>query len=300
MLRKLMFLSVSAAFFLASCSSSEMSSDSSVNSSPSTTKEDASSTSDDPMNDDDGHDDHDHDHDHGSARSGLASSGEGLGLVFEDTKWEASPVELRFSIVDVADGGVFGELNDYLEVHAKTMHVAVVKHDLSEYYHVHPVLSDGVWVSEPLALSEGFYRVVADFKVKDRTQVALGVDVTVGKSPKMVMADLSQEVRVSSVDGYSVSVVGSTQHESDQVLSFTISKDGVPVSSVEPYLGSNGHLVSYDSSSLLYTHMHPNSGIMNGTITFKAPPTEHGFSRYFLEVKLDGKVRLFTFVLENM
>jgi len=286
-----MFLSVSAAFFLASCSSSEMSSGSSVNSSPSTMKEDASSTSDD--HEDDGHD-------HESARSGLAASGEGLGLVFEDTKWEASPVELRFSIVDVEDGDVFGELNDYLEVHTKTMHVAVVKHDLSEYYHVHPVLSDGVWVSEPLALSEGFYRVVADFKVKDRTQVALGVDVTVGKSPRMVMADLSREVRVSSVDGYSVSVVGSTQHESDQVLSFTISKDGVPVSSVEPYLGSNGHLVSYDSSSLLYTHMHPNSGIMNGTITFKAPPTEHGFSRYFLEVKLDGKVRLFIFVLENM
>jgi len=287
-----MFLSVSAAFFLVSCSSSEMSSDSSVNSSPSTTKEDASSTSDDH--------DHDHDHDHGSASSGLAASGEGLGLVFEDTKWEASPVELRFSIVDVKDGDVFGELNDYLEVHTKTMHVAVVKHDLSEYYHVHPVLSDGVWVSEPLVLSEGFYRVVADFKVKDRAQVALGVDVTVGKSPRMVMADLSQEVRVSSVDGYSVSVVGSTQHESDQLLSFTISKDGVPVSSVEPYLGSNGHLVSYDSSSFLYTHLHPNSGIMGGTITFKAPPTEHGFSRYFLEVKLDGKVRLFTFVLENM
>lgn len=239
-------------------------------------------------------------HEHTAAQSGSSKSEEGLELVLDKTQWDSSLMNLKFSIVAIEDKKTVDDLTAYKEVHTKQMHVTIVKHDLSEYYHVHPVLSQGVWSAEPLTLSDGFYRVVADFLIKDQAHVALGTDITVGKSPSMGMAKLSQEARTSSSDDYSISVVGSTDHGSDQVLAFTINKDGVPVSSVEPYLGSNGHLVSYDSLSLAYTHMHPNFGILDGTITFKAPATEHGFSKYFLEVKLDGKVRLFTFVLESM
>lgn len=239
-------------------------------------------------------------HKSGVAQSGSSSNAEGLELVLDASQLDSSLTDLKFSIVAFEDKKVIAELADYEELHTKQMHVTLVKHDLSEYLHVHPVLSQGVWSLESLPLSDGFYRLVADFEIKDWAHVALGTDITVGKSPSMVMAQLSQEVRTSSSGPYSVSVAGGTSHGSDQVLSFTINKDGAPVSAVEPYLGSNGHLVSYNSSSLAYTHMHPNTGITGGTITFKAPPTEHGFSKYFLEVKLDGKVRLFTFVLENM
>lgn len=248
----------------------------------------------------DGEHKHDAGHTHGAAQSGSSSSAEGLEIVLEATKWDSSSTNLKFSIVYFEDKKIIDELVAYDEVHTKQMHVTLVKHDLSEYYHVHPVLSEGMWTIDSLPLSDGYYRLVADFKVKDVAHVALGTDITVGGSPSMVMARLSQEARTSSSGNYSISVAGNTDHSTDQLLSFTISKDGVPVSTVDEYLGSNGHLVAYDSLSLGYTHMHPNAGIMDGTITFKAPPAEHGFSKYFLEVKLDGKVRLFTFVLENM
>ena len=248
----------------------------------------------------DGEHKHDAGHAHGAAQSGSSSNAEGLEIVLETTKWDSSSTDLKFSIVSFGDKKVIDELVAYDEVHTKQMHVTLVKHDLSEYYHVHPLLSEGMWVIDSLPLSDGYYRLVADFKVKDVAHVALGTDITVGGSPTMAMARLSQEVRTSSFDNYSISVAGNTEHSTDQLLSFTISKDGVPVSTVDEYLGSNGHLVAYDSHSLSYTHIHPNAGIMDGTITFKAPPAEHGFSKYFLEVKLDGTVRLFTFVLENM
>lgn len=292
MLLKLPFVSVSlVALVLASCASSKASTPTSKASTPTTVTPTSNAQATESTV-------HEHAADSGST-SGTSSSAEGLELVLSTLGSDASLAGLEFSIVGV-DEKVVDILADYETVHEKQMHVTLVRHDLSEYRHVHPVLSQGVWSVEPLTLPEGFYRLVADFTLKDKKHVALGVDITVGASPSMSMARLSQEVRTSSSFNYSVSVSGSPQHDSSQVLSFVVSKDGVPVLQVDPYLGANGHLVAYDSPSLKYTHMHPNPGIKDGTVTFTAPASEHGFSKYFLEVKLDGEVRLFTFVLEGM
>ncbi len=52
----------------------------------------------------------------------------------------------------------------YVESHEKLLHLIVVRRDLADYQHVHPVLDDsGTW-SVPLNLTEpGDYRVFADF-----------------------------------------------------------------------------------------------------------------------------------------
>lgn len=285
MLPKLSFVSVPLiAMLVASCASSEMTTSTTATSASNSQPTESTA--------------HEHAGNSGST-SGSSSSAEGLELVLSTTSPDAALMGLEFSIVG-ADKKVVDRLADYETVHEKQMHVTLVKHDLSEYRHVHPVLSAGVWSVEPLTLPEGFYRLVADFSIKDQKHVALGVDIIVGSSPSMSMAQFSQEVRTSSSSSYSVSVSGSPQHESSQVLSFVVSKDGVPVSQVDTYLGANGHLVSYDASSLDYTHLHPNPGMENGTVTFTAPASDHGFYKYFLEVKLDGEVRLFAFVLEGM
>lgn len=242
-----------------------------------------------------------HVHDEGSVnastQSGLTSEAQGVSLVLDSSSYESAPVVVKFTIGEPMSTPYV--LSDYKSLHTMPLHLVVVKHDLSEYHHVHPTLIDGSWLTEPLDLSDGFYRVIADFQINGKDQVALGTDITVGSS-SMAMANFDKESRVSVVDGYTVTSNGSPQHDSDAVLSFLISKEGSPVSAVEPYLEASGHLVSINPATMAYTHLHPNTGILEGVITFKAPPTDHGYAKYFLEVKLDGKVRLFTFLIEGM
>jgi hypothetical protein len=242
-----------------------------------------------------------HVHNHGSGdaslQSGLTSEAQGVSLVLDSSSYKSSPVEIKFTIEESMSTPYV--LSDYELHHTMPLHLVVVKHDLSEYYHVHPTFIDGTWRTEPLDLSDGFYRVIANFQVKDKDQLALGTDIMVGSSP-MAMVNFDQESRVSVVDGYTITSTGSTKHESDAILSFLITKEGSPVSAVESYLEASGHLVAINPDTMAYTHLHPNTGVLDGVITFKASPTEHGYSKYFLEVKLDGKVRLFTFVLEGM
>ena len=242
-----------------------------------------------------------HVHNHGSGdaslQSGLTDKAQGVSLVLDSSSYKSGPVEIKFTIEESMSTPYV--LSDYELLHTMPLHLVVVKHDLSEYYHVHPTFIDGTWRTEPLDLSDGQYRVVADFQVKDKDQLALGTDIMVGSSP-MAMANFDQESRVSVVDGYTITSTGSTKHESDAILSFLITKEGSPVSAVESYLDASGHLVSFNPATLMYTHIHPNTGILDGVITFKAPPTDHGYAKYFLEVKLDGKVRLFTFLIDGM
>ena len=242
-----------------------------------------------------------HVHDEGSVdaslQSGLTDKAQDVSLVLDSSSYKSGPVEIKFTIEESMSMPYV--LSDYELLHTMPLHLVVVKHDLSEYYHVHPTLINGSWLTEPLDLSDGFYRVIADFQVKDKSQLALGTDIMVGSSP-MAMANFDQESRVSVVDGYTITSTGSTKHESDAILSFLITKEGSPVSAVEPYLEASGHLVSINPATMAYTHLHPNTGVLDGVITFKARPTDHGYSKYFLEVKLDGKVRLFTFLIDGM
>lgn len=240
---------------------------------------------------------HDEGSDDASFRSGLASEAQGVSLVLSSSSYKSAPVVIKFTIG--ASMSIPYALSDYELLHTMPLHLVVVKHDLSEYYHVHPTLINGSWLTDPLALSDGHYRVIADFQIKGKDQLTLGTDIMVGSST-MAMVNFDQESRVSVVDGYTITSKGSPEHESDEVLSFLITKEGSPVSAVESYLEASGHLVSINPDTMAYTHLHPNTGVLDGVITFKAPPTEHGYAKYFLEVKLDGKVRLFTFILEGM
>ena len=61
----------------------------------------------------------------------------------------------------------------------------------------------------------------------------------------------------AEVDGYDVTLDGDLVVGAETVLTATISRDGVPVTDLEPYLGAYGHLVSLRDGDLGYLHVHP-------------------------------------------
>lgn len=184
-------------------------------------------------------------------------------------------------------------VTSYTTAHEKDLHLVVVRRDLTGFQHVHPVLGgDGFW-EIPLRVAEpGPYRVFADFKPEGRAEgLVLGADVTAPGDYQPRQAE-----DAASVDGYEVKLDGKLVPGTASKLTLTVTKDGKPVTDLEPYLGAFGHLVALRDGDLAYLHVHPEESAGAGPqIVFYAEVPSDGRYALFLDFKHAGAVRTAAF-----
>jgi hypothetical protein len=184
-------------------------------------------------------------------------------------------------------------------VHDRPLHLIVVRHDLSGFQHLHPTMApDGTW-SVPLTLPQpGTYRAYADFSALDAkgnaVAAVLGVDLTVPGTAGA--APLPPASTVDTVDGLTVSYVGTPKAGVTEPLLFTVRANGRPVAP-EPYLGAYGHLVVLRPSDLGYLHVHPEPQLTGGAIKFWLAAPGTGEFRMYLDFQVAGVVRTAAFTL---
>lgn len=174
----------------------------------------------------------------------------------------------------------------YTTNHDKDLHLIVVRRDLSGFQHVHPTLgADGTWTI-PLAVdTPGQYRVFADFQPSGSGGLTLGVDVpAAGDYQPRPLPAVS---RTAEVDGYTVTLTGDLTAGASADLTLAVSRDGQPVTDLEPYLGAAGHLVALRDGDLAYLHVHPTD---ERSLSFAAEVPSAGVYRLYLDFKHDGKV----------
>jgi hypothetical protein len=227
------------------------------------------------------------------ALPGLASTVAGYTLVpLRPTLAAGDAVRFAFRVTG-PDGSA---VTDYTEAHEKDLHLIVVRRDLSQFQHVHPVLSgDGVW-SVDLDLSKaGSYRAYADVVPADLGRnVVLGTDLDVAGDYRP--AALPAATTSTTVDGFDVRMTGHPEAGVETDLTFTVSRDGEPVGTLQPYLGAYGHLVTLRTGDLAYLHTHPGEdaepGVAGGPdVEFMTTFPSPGTYRLFLDFQVDGVVR---------
>lgn len=196
--------------------------------------------------------------------------------------------------------GADGEpLTEYEQSHDKDMHLIAVRSDTTGFQHVHPELSeDGTW-SVPLDLTAGTWRVFADFVPGDGNTpgeaLTLGVDIAVAGD--YTPEELPAVARTAEVDGYTVTLDGDLVPGKESELTLSVSRDGEPVTDLQPYLAAYGHLVALRSGDLAYLHVHPAGTPGDGEtepgpgITFYATAPSAGDYRLYLDFQHDGVVR---------
>ena len=230
-----------------------------------------------------------------------ASHGAGYTLQLDETALPSgAAVPLRFRIVD----GSGAPVTDYVESHEKLLHLIVVRRDLADYQHVHPVLDDsGTW-SVPLNLTEpGDYRVFADFVPADGRAVTLGADMTV--AGRYQPRPLPAPSGTATVDDYTVTLAGVADAGRPSELTLSVSRDGKPVTDLQPYLGAYGHLVAVRASDLAYLHVHPMSDAADPATTpgpqiaFHTTLPSAGTYRLFLDFKHRDAVHTAEFTVEG-
>jgi hypothetical protein len=200
--------------------------------------------------------------------------------------------------VDGPDGK---PVTEYDVEHEKRLHLIAVRRDFTGFQHVHPELgSDGVWSTE-LDLTSGQWRLFADFKAADADALTLGTDLAVdGDYRPEPPAD---ESRTAEVDGYTVTLDGDLTAGKDAKLTLDVSRDGKPVTDLQPYLGAYGHLVALRAGDLAYLHVHPDGEPGDGItkpgpqVVFYAAVPSDGTYHLYLDFKHDGVVRTAAFTV---
>ncbi|MDI3388180.1 hypothetical protein QIS99_18510 [Streptomyces sp. B-S-A8] len=227
---------------------------------------------------------------------GLQVSQGGYSLDLETPRLAAGEkARLRFTVED----GSGREVTAYDREHGKELHLIVASRELDTYRHLHPTrAADGTW-STPVDLPKaGGYRVFADFRPKGGEGRTLGADLAV--SGKYEPAPLpAPAARATLPGGYEVTLDGGLTPGRASELKLRVTKDGEPVTDLEPYLGAYGHLVALRSGDLAYLHVHPGEGGPGPVVPFTAEVPSEGSYRLFLDFKHDGKVRTADFTVRT-
>lgn len=221
-----------------------------------------------------------------------------------------TPAPFPFSIVD--DQG--NTLKDFALTHTKPMHVIVVRKDLANFQHVHPEYdstSGRFTLSSITFPTDGQYRIFADFVPSGGQMgpdgmplvVTISEDIAVGNISNYRPQALRNEERTKTFEGTQVTL--STMPQTlvagmESMLTFSLSRDGKPITDLQEYLRALGHSVVLREDTLDFIHAHPmddRTTDQNGKVEFMVSFPREGTYKVFTQFQRDGKVFTTDFVV---
>jgi heavy metal-binding protein len=151
-------------------------------------------------------------------------------------------------------------VDDLAVVHEKLLHLLMVSDDLAWFAHEHPVLQrDGSFTLRTRFPHGGAYTLFHDFTPSRAGMQVVPVALTVaGEAPPNVPL-VPDADRARTVDGCRIEMVAPSPIRSLFNLSFRVrvTREGAPVTDLEPYLGTFGHLIVVREDRQYFVHSHP-------------------------------------------
>jgi hypothetical protein len=143
-------------------------------------------------------------------------------------------------------------------------------------------------------MTPGTYRMYASFITKDSggTAVALVLSKQFTVAGTATTTALPAATSSTQIDGYTVTLSGDLMAGMEHTLTATVTKNGAPVTDLQPYLDTYAHLTAFHEGDLAFAHLHP-QGAVNGdhggpTLTFAAQMAKTGSYRLFLQFQTAG------------
>jgi YHS domain-containing protein len=158
-------------------------------------------------------------------------------------------------------------VKDLDTVHEKVLHLLAVSKDLSWFAHEHPTRrADGTFTMPMTFPAGGEYTLYFDFTPKGSSQQVVPVKVTATGTPKAAVPLSVDADKPKTIDGFTVALdtEGAIKAGGNAHMSFNITKDGKPVSTLRPYLGAMGHMVIISEDGTQFVHAHPHEGGEHG------------------------------------
>jgi uncharacterized membrane protein len=172
----------------------------------------------------------------------------------------------HLTLMPTKDGNV---LRDLARVHDYLMHLIVVAPDLSFFDHVHPEPQpDGSFVIDYKFPGEGSYLLFADITPKGARSQVFRMPVTTTTSTSATLSDAMAHLAPSPALAKPLAAdptITAELYPSPRTpmagmhsqLLFRLSKNGQPITDLEPYIGAMGHCVIVSEDTQTYLHSHP-------------------------------------------
>ena len=225
---------------------------------------------------------------------GLASEFNGYAMASGTATLPAGRVtDYRFAITS-PDGK---PVTNFAVEQAHRLHFYAIRSDLTGFQHVHPTLaSNGTWTAALAALRPGTWRMYASFVPK--AGPARGQEIVLSRTVSVpgpaVPIAVPAPSRSATADGYTVTVTGKLMANRASPLVVTITKDGRPVTNLQPYLDTYAHLTAFHQGDLAFAHLHPETKVDGDhggpTLPFHAELSRSGDWRLFLQFQTSGTV----------
>lgn len=236
----------------------------------------------------------------GAQPGGLSVSEDGYTLELDSTILTAGVQPVSFRVIG-PDGQA---VTEFTAEHDKELHFIAVRRDTAGFQHVHPVMDEkGTW-SVDLTLEPGDWRFFADVHPASRNgTMTLGIDAAVAGpyDPR----PLPEATGIAQIGEYTVALDGELLPGEASELTLTVSRNGRPVTDLQPYLAAYGHLVALRVGDLGYLHVHPEGEPGDGTtapgpeIAFMAVAPSAGTYRLYLDFQHNDAVRTAEFTVRT-
>ena len=225
--------------------------------------------------------------------TGLSPTSGGFTFAPTATRLTAhQPQALHFKITDARGAAMTAFVPDQ----TKMMHFYLIRSDLTGFQHLHPTMAaDGTWTASLAALVPGNYRAYVAFNAKN----ASGTTVAEVLSSALTVPGTATETALpaaattTSVDGYTLTVSGEAMAAMSHTLTVTVSKNGKPVTDLQPYLQTYAHLTAIHAGDLAFAHLHPEGAPAmtdtgGPTLTFSTLLPSSGDWRFFIQFQTGG------------
>lgn len=187
-------------------------------------------------------------------------------------------------------------INNFEVTHEKLLHLIVVSKDLSYFNHIHPEYKGkGVFEIVNEFPAGGEYRMIADFKPTNGSSMSRMEWMTIkGKTVRAEAVTVDKNF-VKTVNDKKVSLSIEPKPKSGQelTLKFTLTDKDTnnPVTDLEPYLGSIGHVVVLSEDGERYLHVHALEDQGSGPVAlFETEFPESGVYKIWGQFQKDGQV----------
>jgi hypothetical protein len=182
----------------------------------------------------------------------------------------------------------------------------VIRADLTGFQYVDAAMrQDGVWFAQLPALTAGSYRMYLTFATPDASQgtplvydLSRPFTVTGQAAPPPDAAAAPRVGAKATVDGYTVTLGGSVASGQQVPLTVTVTKDGVPVESLNRYLDGYAQVSAFHEGDLARASIHSVGGIgRGGVVTTQATFPEAGTWRVYAQFQVAGAVHTAVFTM---
>ncbi len=188
-------------------------------------------------------------------------------------------------------------------VHDKRVHLLLVRDDLSQFQHLHPEFRSGKWIAQTSITEPGMYQLYADISPIGEPPVVLRLPVRIGTgssdpafpTPNPFLEATAQGIRANLAPNPAFQAGTSTE------LTFRLTKDGAPLTRIDPYLSAFGHVVILkhdDPTQFLHVHPLTTAAPANGEVRFGTTFPSAGRYTLFAQFNAEGTVRTFPITVD--